>query len=111
MRCLSGRPTDPRGRSWMAHSGALVTTLLLCLPATILQAAAGPAKKLINVADTRSLAPGLSKWIADLYNTSLWQFGLVVVVVMALMGLLLGLVCDRLVGMLGINLGRIQRHE
>jgi hypothetical protein len=85
--------------------------LLLWLLAGHALAAAGPAKKLVNVADTRALTPGLNKWIADLYNTSLWQFSLVVVVMMAGLGLLLGLVCDRLVGLLGINLGRMQRHE
>ncbi len=111
MRGLSRRPTVRRRRSWAVRLGLLVTVLLLCVPATMARAAAGPAKRLINVADTRGLDPGLSKWIGDLYNTSLWQFGLVVVVMMAAMGLILGFLCDRLIGLLGINLGRIQRHE
>ncbi len=88
-----------------------LTALTVWWTAADALAAAGPAKKLVNVADTRGLAPGLTKWVGDLYNTSLWQFGLVVVVVMAGMGLLLGYVCDRLIGLLGINLGRIQRRE
>ncbi len=111
MRHLSWRAAAPRRRSWMDRLAVPLTSLLLWLLAANALAAAGPAKKLVNVADTRGLDPGLSKWIADLYNTSLWQFSLVVVVVMAVMGLLLGFVCDRLVGLLGINLGRIQRHE
>jgi hypothetical protein len=76
-----------------------------------LAAGAAPAEKLVNIADTRGLSSGLTKWIADIYNTSYWTFGFTVVVVMALMGLILGLVCDRLVGMLGLNLGKIQHHE
>jgi hypothetical protein len=74
-------------------------------------AAAKPATKLVNVADTRMLEPGFARWLADLYNTSLWQFALVTVGIMVVMGLALGLVCDRLVSLLGINLGRGQHHE
>ena len=74
-------------------------------------AGAAPAEKLVNIADTRALTPGLAKWVGDLYNTSLLSFGLAVVLVMALMGLVLGLICDRLVGLLGLNLGKMQHHE
>ena len=70
-----------------------------------------PATKLVNVADTRGLSPGISKWIADIYNASHWQFGLLVVAVMALMGLVLGLGSDRIMGLLGIDLGKIKHHE
>ncbi len=69
------------------------------------------AEKLVNVADTRALAPGISKWISGVYNASYLRFGLVVVLTMALMGLVLGLLCDRLVSMLGLNLGKMQHHE
>jgi hypothetical protein len=77
----------------------------------VLAAGAAPAEKLVNIADTRALAPGISKWIADIYNTSYLTFGLLVVAIMAAMGLILGFVCDRLVGLLGLNLGRMQHHE
>jgi hypothetical protein len=73
--------------------------------------AAESAEKLVNIADTRALAPGISKWIAGVYNTSYFEFGLLVVITMALMGLVLGLLCDRLVGLLGLNLGKMQHHE
>jgi len=69
-----------------------------------------PATKLVAVADTRT-ATGLAKWIGDVYNTNLWQFGLVVVVVMAGMGLILGLTFDRLLVMLGLELGKLDHHE
>jgi hypothetical protein len=67
--------------------------------------------KLVNVADTRGLGLGLSKWIADIYNTSYWQFGLLVVAIMAAMGLVLGFGCDRLMGLLGLDLGKMKHHE
>ena len=73
--------------------------------------AAETAEKLVNIADTRALAPGVSKWIAGVYNTSYLEFGLLVVITMALMGLVLGFCCDRLVGLLGLNLGKMQHHE
>ncbi len=79
-----------------------------------LEARAAPAKaakQLVNIADTRALPPGLTRWIADVYNTSHWEYGLLVVVVMAAMGLILGYGFDRLVGTLGIDLGRLEHHE
>lgn len=70
-----------------------------------------PATKIYNVADTRTMDGGFSKWIADVYNTNLWLYALTVVVVMALMGLILGYGMDRVLGVLGINLGKLDHHE
>lgn len=70
-----------------------------------------PATKLVAVADTRDLQPGLSKFIADVYNDNLVLFGLLVVVLMAGMGALLGFFFDKIVGLLGINLGKLDHHE
>lgn len=70
-----------------------------------------PATKIYNIADTRGMDSGISKWIADVYNSNLWLFGLMVVAVMAGMGLVLGFCMDALLKLLGINLGRLQHHE
>jgi hypothetical protein len=70
-----------------------------------------PATKIYNVADTRGMHSGLSKWIADIYNSDLLLFGLLVVGVMALMGLTIGRTMDFLVSRLGIDLGRLEHHE
>jgi hypothetical protein len=70
-----------------------------------------PATKIMNVADTRSMSPGLSRWIADIYNTNLWLYGVTVVLVMAMMGAILGTIMDRIVRRLGIDLGKLQHHE
>jgi uncharacterized membrane protein SpoIIM required for sporulation len=86
--------------------------LTFCLSAVPALAGSGSSEStLVNVADTRGLPPGLSRWIADVYNQSLWLYGLTVVLVMAGMGLVLGLLTDRLVGMLGVHLGRITHWE
>jgi len=70
-----------------------------------------PATKLINVADTRAMGTGFAKMIADIYNSNLWLYGLTVVIVMAAMGAILGFAFDRLVIMLGIDLGKLEHHE
>ena len=80
--------------------------------AHVLSAApAKPATKLVNVADTRDMVPGLGRWLADVYNENLWWYGAIVVVTMVVMGVGLGLVVDRLVGLLGIDLGKLKHHE
>jgi hypothetical protein len=77
----------------------------------VLAAPAKPAQKLVNVADTRDMVSGYSRWLADVYNENLWWYGAVVVVTMVTMGFGLGLVVDRLVGLLGIDLGKLKHHE
>jgi len=70
-----------------------------------------PESSVVNHADTSQLPPGLARSIAELYNHSLWLYGLTVVVVMAGMGLVLGLLTDRFMALLGVDLGRTARHE
>ncbi|MEW6335881.1 MAG: DVU0150 family protein [Acidobacteriota bacterium] len=89
----------------------LTTAAIVLLSVEALAAPAKPARKLVNVADTRGLDPGITRWIADLYNSSYWLFGLFTVALMALMGLALGFACDRAMGLLGIHLGRMEHHE
>jgi hypothetical protein len=101
-----------RIRKAVRRMGAPVCLAIAILLPGIAAAGGGkPATKVYNVADTRSLEPGLAKWIADVYNGNLWVFGLLVVVVMAGMGLILGFGMDRLLKLLGINLGKLQHHE
>ncbi len=111
MTLSSKQPSiQPGSRS---HKWPVAAVILLLSLQGMLAMAAGapPAEKLVNIADTRSLSPGLTKWIADIYNTSYWNFGFLVVAIMAAMGLILGILCDRLVGLLGLNLGKMQHHE
>lgn len=101
-----------RGPLSFGRLAAALTAFLLWAPVREVMAAAGkPATKLVNVADTRGLGPGITKWVGDLYNASDWQFAAMVVVIMSTMGLVLGFGCDRLVGLLGINLGKMKHHE
>ncbi len=95
------------------HGLARGLAALLALAASGSAWAAGgpPATKLVNVADTRTLESGPSLWIAQIYNDSFVKFGLLVVVVMCLMGLILGLTFDRGMQLLGLNLGKLDHHE
>lgn len=89
----------------------LTTSLVLILPTTVLAGGGKPESKLVNVADTRDMEPGISKFIADVYNESFLLYGILVVVVMALMGGLLGLVTDKVFALLGVHLGKLEHHE
>ena len=96
-------------KPWSRMVGAAGLVWLWALP--VLAAGGKPATKLVNVADTRRLEPGLAMWIADVYNQNLWLFGLLVVGSMAGLGLVLGYGSDRVVRLLGIDLGRLEHHE
>jgi hypothetical protein len=91
---------------------AIVTVSVWFMTGEVLAAGGGkPVEKIFNVADTRNMTAGLSKWIADIYNSNLWLYSLVVVVSMALIGLALGYGFDRLVSMTGIDLSKLSHHE
>jgi hypothetical protein len=81
------RPGPQRHR-WPAKAAALFLALQ---GIHAFASGAPPAQKLVNIADTRGLSPGITKWIADIYNTSYWSYGFLVVAV--------------------LNLGRMQHHE
>jgi len=95
------------------HGAARALAALLVLAASGNAWAAGgpPATKLINVADTRNIEPGLSLWIAQIYNDSFVKFGLLTVVLMCLMGVVLGFTFDKAMGLLGLDLGKLSHHE
>ena len=100
-----------RCRLAVARWRTLAGAGLLLLSAEAFAAGGKPATMLVNVADTRQLDAGISKTIADVYNSNLWLYGLMVVMVMAGMGLVLGYAFDRAIGILGIDLGKLDHHE
>jgi hypothetical protein len=89
----------------------ILALLLWAIHDVALAAGGGKATKLINVADTRYMSPGFSRTIADIYNSNLWLYGLVVVLIMATMGAVLGYGFDKLVSLLGIDLGKLEHRE
>ncbi|MGA2068126.1 MAG: hypothetical protein ABSG86_24355 [Thermoguttaceae bacterium] len=105
-----------RGLAWVAGCRGrklLLALVLLGLSGGNLMAAGGgqPVTQPVHVVDTEEMAPGVTKWVAEVYNDNLWLFGLLVVATMALEGAALGFLFDRLIGMLGVNLGKIEHRE
>jgi uncharacterized membrane protein len=97
---------------WLGRAfSGFVLAFMVALPRIAWAAGGKPATKLVNVADTRHMEVGFSRWIADLYNYNLWLFALATVVIMAFLGLVLGYSFDKLVGLLGLNLGKLDHHE
>lgn len=96
---------------WRGVGSWFLSVGMLLVPFAALAGGGEPATRLVNVADTRALEPGITRFVADVYNESYWLFGLLVVAVMSVMGLALGIVADRLVELLGIDLGKLDHHE
>ncbi|OGQ85164.1 MAG: hypothetical protein A2289_07105 [Deltaproteobacteria bacterium RIFOXYA12_FULL_58_15] len=110
-RAHPGGASMNRVKKIRTHVATAVFALTWLLTTTVWAAGGKPAEKLVAVADTRDVAPGLSKFIADVYNDNLLLFGVLVVVTMASMGAILGFFFDKAIGLLGINLGKLDHHE
>jgi len=110
---LAARRSGATGRraAGLLRRVAVAIAVLWLGAAQALAGGGASESTLVNVADTRQIPPGIGHWIAGLYNESFWLYGLTVVAVMVGMGLTLGLLADRLVALLGINLGRTAHHE
>jgi hypothetical protein len=76
---------------------------LLFLLAAPLLSAAESAQMIVIVADTRKYH-GLRAWWANLYNDNHLHFALMTIVLIPLAGVILGLLADRVMSHLGINL-------
>lgn len=80
--------------------GAFVSVLL---PQIVLAAGGGNVAPMVIVADTRKL-DGLMKWWGDLYNNSYWEFTILTVALIPLIGVLFGVVADIVMTRIGIDL-------
>ena len=99
-------------RPVLRRAASLLALVAVALAPVMAWAAGGEkVTPLENVADTRDMGPGFVKFMADTYNGNLWMFGLWVVVLMAGMGAILGLSVDKLIGLTGIKLGKMDHHE
>jgi len=87
-----------------------VSAALLLAPMAALAGGGEKQGKLVHVADTRGL-DGINLHWADLYNTNRLLFTLEAVLITAVMGYLLGLLMDLLVGAIGLDLGKQKNRE
>jgi hypothetical protein len=95
---------------WLARMSKAVVSAAW-MTGTAWAAGGPPATKLINIADSRNLEPGVSLWIAQIYNDNFLLFGVLVVVVMVVQGLVFGFGFDRLMHWIGIDLGKLSHEE
>ncbi len=98
-------------RRCLVSAARVALAAVVGLTGTALAAGGPPATKLINVVDTRTFESGPNLWIAQVYNDSFVLFGLVVVVVMVLQGVVLGFGFDKAMHLLGLDLGKLSHHE
>ena len=98
-------------RHWKYLVLAAVVVSAVAFSSMAWAAGGPPATKLVNVADTRTLSPGLGLWLARVYNESFTYFGLLTVACMVFQGLALGLISDRAIVALGLNLGKLDHKE
>ena len=95
-------------RRWLHRTAGAATAWLFA--ASAWAGGGKPAGTLVHVADTRGTS-GLTRWVGDVYNDSYLLFAVVVVLVMSGMGLVLGVLSDKVMSRLGIDLGRMEHHE
>lgn len=89
-------------RSPTLRSLGLTALSALFLPVVAL-AAGGEQAPIVFVADSRGHAGWLA-WCMNLYNEAPWQFTLLTVLIIPLMGVILGLLADLVMSRSGINL-------
>ena len=81
----------------------LAVCITLLLPGLVLAAGEGAVSRLVIVADTR----GLNGWmagLANLYNESHLYFTVFTVITIPVVGLILGLLADVVMGWIGLDL-------
>ncbi|MGA2989780.1 MAG: DVU0150 family protein [Candidatus Korobacteraceae bacterium] len=81
----------------------VVVAVLLLVPAQVFAAGGGSISPMVLVADTRKFS-GLEAWWGNLYNEGHLMFTLVTCLVIPCFGVLLGLIADRAMALLGIDL-------
>jgi hypothetical protein len=77
--------------------------VVVTLPQLVLAAGGGPIAPMVIVADTRKL-DGIMKWWGDLYNNSYWEFTILTVALIPLIGVCFGVVADIVMTRIGIDL-------
>jgi hypothetical protein len=82
----------------------LAMAAALSMIAEVAMAAGGKAEMLVVVADTRRVDWSVSKYFLDSYNTNPTWFGVECVIITLIMGVSLGFIMDKLLGLTGLDL-------
>jgi hypothetical protein len=98
------------GRGGRTLRWTWITLIALLSPAVLWAGGGEKQGKLVHVADTRNLE-GINLYFANLYNTNRLLFTLEAVAITALLGFLLGLLMDWIVGVIGLDLSKHRTEE
>jgi hypothetical protein len=93
--------------------GLFLTTLAACLslvPGLALAAGGGGGAPIVIVSDTRKLE-GVLKWWGSLYNDSHMEFAILTCILIPVVGCILGLLADVVMGWIGIDLKKRELAE
>ena len=80
-----------------------IGALFLLMGPAIAAAAGGKAEPIVFVADSRKFS-GIMAWFANLYNESHLWFAMLTVLIIPVIGVILGLLADRVMSHIGIDL-------
>ena len=95
---------------WRQVRTAALGVALALLPYAALAAGGEKQGKLVHVADTRNLT-GFNLYFADLYNSNRLLFTLEAVLLTAALGVTLGVIMDKIVSMIGLDLSKRSMKE
>jgi len=105
------------GKSVFLSAGLLFMLLSLIMALPTVAAEAQPDENVsLSQQPRQSITPeqheqGLTRLITEIYRTNSYLYGVVVVLVMAIQGAVLGFLMDRLMRRLGIDLGKLKHLE
>lgn len=97
-------------RTWKLLRTTAMGAALALLPYAALAGGGEKQGKLVHVADTRNLK-GFNLYFADLYNSNRLLFTLEAVLLTAALGVTLGVIMDKLVTMIGLDLSKRSMKE
>lgn len=87
-----------------------LATCLCILPAIAASAAGGGAAPIVIVSDTRK-STGIMAWWGNLYNESHMQFAIMTCILIPLAGVIFGLIADKFISGLGVDLSKRELAE
>jgi hypothetical protein len=96
--------------TWKLVRTAAISAALALIPLAALAGGGEKQGKLVHVADTRDLK-GFNLYFADLYNSNRLLFTLEAVLLTAALGVTLGVIMDKIVSVIGLDLSKRSMKE
>ena len=88
---------------WYVRIFGLASLLPMLLRVPAFAAGGGSVAPMVVVADSRKLE-GILAWWANMYNESHWEFTLMTIIIIPVVGVIFGLIADVIMTWIGIDL-------